>query len=132
MHETSTRLGAGFGTRRPVAQIHSPRPFFLVACPRLPFFHSCYAIGTSSYFRDNRRLAIRAVTFCAGSRLFVEGGGRDFNRKPSKILRSNFSPLQGVGCTARFHVSDTRCDTYVICAACLEGRRSIRLSYGRY
>jgi hypothetical protein len=46
-------------------------------------------------------------------------------------LRSNFSPIQEVGCTARFRVSDTRCGTYVIYAAYLEGRRSIRLSYGR-
>ena len=26
--QTSTKLGIWFGTRRPVVQIHSPRPFF--------------------------------------------------------------------------------------------------------
>jgi hypothetical protein len=45
--------------------------------------------------------------------------------------RSNFSPIQEVGCTAFFRVSDTRCGTYVIYAAYFEGRCSIQLSYGR-
>ena len=37
-----------------------------------------------------------------------------FAPKNVKQFRSNVSPIQGVGCTARFRVSDTRCGTYVI------------------
>ena len=49
----------------------------------------------------------------------------------ARDFRSNFSPIQEGGCTARFCLSDTRCSTYVIYAAYLEGRCSIHLSYGR-
>ncbi len=54
-----------------------------------------------------------------------------FNSLAPQRFQSNVSPIRGVGCTARLCVSDTRCATYVIYAAYLEGRCSIQLSYGR-
>jgi hypothetical protein len=44
--------------------------------------------------------------------------------RPNAGVRSNFGPIQEVGCTARFRVSDTRCGTCVILPAFLQSRCS--------
>jgi hypothetical protein len=45
-------------------------------------------------------------------------------KKPEGDFRSNFSPIEGVGCTAHIRVSDTRCGTCVILPAFLQSRGS--------
>jgi len=56
-------------------------------------------------------------------------GGGDRTHAPS--FRSNFNPIQEVGSTACFHVSDTRCGTYVIEPACMQSRWSRWVTVGR-
>ena len=46
-------------------------------------------------------------------------------------FRSSFSPIQEVGCTACFRVSDTRCGACVILPAFLQSKRSIKQPGGR-
>jgi hypothetical protein len=56
------------------------------------------------------------------------------SRRPTEVRRifgSSFSPIQEVGCTACFRVSDTRCGACVILPAFLQSKRSIKQPGGR-
>jgi len=70
--QISISLITRFGTRRPVVQIHSPRPLFSVANPAPPVFHPCCTVGTHSDSPDNSWLAIRAEAI--------------FSRKPTSYI----------------------------------------------